>query len=610
VSHSGQLQGAIGARMSDPTKIRRRLVAVFAADVEGYSRLMGADEVGTLKQLTERRAILDRIIGEHGGRIANTAGDSVLAEFASAVEAVQCAVNAQTALAKTNASVALDRRFSFRIGVHVGDVIVSAGDLFGEGVNIAARLQTLANPGSVCISGETYDQVRKVLPITFMDLGAQHVKNIKEPIRAYHVGAPNKAREAVPAHWAEAENLLPIPDKPSIAVLAFQNISGDPEQQYFADGIAEDITTALSRFKSLFVIARNSSFSYKGKAIDVKRVGRELGVRYVLEGSVRKAGSRLRIAAQLIDAAIGTHIWADRFDGEPEGVFEFQDKVTEKVVGAIAPRVERAEIKRAWRRPPSNTDAYDCYLRGLACLSPMTVDGLEQALGLFTKASALDPDFASAYGMAIHCHAHRFDLLLAEAGDIAQRKGEILRLWQIVARVGQDDGVALGEAAWAVAFLLRDLSSARQLIDQALELNPNLASAWSNSGWINIWQGHPDLAIDHLGRAERLDPGSLRLTSFAAMAHARFFLGEYEKALGLAEGVLRRNPDAHVCLRIGAASAAFAGHIDTAHGLAARLQIIDPAFGVSRLREYLGPYQRSAFVEKYAEGLRLAGLPE
>ena len=596
--------------MSDPMTVSRRLVAVFAADVEGYSRLMGADEVGTLKGLTERRAILDRYIGDHRGRIANTAGDSVLAEFASAVEAVQCAVDAQTALAEANADVAPDRRISFRIGVHVGDVIVRAGDLFGEGVNIAARLQTLANPGSVCISGETYDQVRKVLPITFTDLGAQHVKNIQEPIRAYHVGAPNEARDAAPAHVAEVENLPPIPDKPSIAVLPFQNISGDPEQQYFADGMAEDITTALSRFKSLFVIARNSSFGYKGKAIDVKRVGRELGVRYVLEGSVRKAGSRLRIAAQLIDAASGAHIWADRFDGALEDVFEFQDQVTEKVVGAIAPRVERAEIVRAWRRPPSSTDAYDCYLRGLTCLSRMTVDGLEQALALFTKASALDPNYASAYGMAMHCHAHRFDLLLAETDDVAHRRSEISRLWQMVARVGQDDGVALSEAAWAVAYLLRDLSSARQLIDRALELNPNLAGAWANSGWINIWQGHPDLAIEHLGRAERLDPGSLRLTNFAATAHARFFLGEYEKALALAERMLRHSPDAHVCLRIGAASAAFAGHIDTAHGLAARLQIIDPAFGVSRLGEYLGPYQKAAFVEKYAEGLRLAGVPE
>lgn len=596
--------------MSDTMAVSRRLVAVFAADVEGYSRLMGIDEVGTLKGLTERRAILDRFIRNNRGRIANTAGDSVLAEFGSAVEAVQCAVNAQTALAEANANLAPDRRISFRIGVHVGDVIVRGGDLFGESVNIAARLQTLAKPGSVCISGETYDQVRKVLPITFTDLGLQHVKNIQEPIRAYHLYAPNEAKEAGHAQVAEAENLPPIPDKPSIAVLPFQNISGDPEQQYLADGMAEDITTALSRFKSLFVIARNSSFSYRGKAIDLKRVGRELGVRYVLEGSVRKAGRRLRIVVQLIDAVSGAHLWADRFDGALEDVFEFQDEVTEKVVGAIAPRVERAEIVRAWRRPPRNTDAYDCYLRGLTCLSPMTVDGLEQALALFTKASALDPDYASAYGMAMHCHAHRFDLLLAEAGDIEHRRNEISRLWQMVARVGQDDGVALGEAAWAVAYLLRDLSSARQLIDRALELNPNLASAWANSGWINIWQGYPDLAIEHLGRAERLDPGSVRLTNFAAMAHARFFLDEYDQALGLAERTLRQSPDAHVCLRIGAASAAFAGHVDTARGLAARLRIVDPAFGVSRLGEYLGPYQKSEFVEKYAEGLRLAGLPE
>jgi len=567
------------------TKVSRRLVAVFAADVEGYSRLMGADEVGTLKELTERRAILDKLIGEHRGRIANTAGDSVLAEFGSAADAVQCAVEAQTALADANSNQAPERRIWFRIGIHIGDVIVRAGDLFGDGVNIAARLQALANPGTVCISGATYDQVRKVLPMTFVDLGVQQVKNIQEQIRAYQVDAASETREAAAAHAAGAESPPPLPDKPSIAVLPFENMSGDPEQEYFADGMAEDITTALSRFKSLFVIARNSSFSYKGKAIDVKRVGRELGVRYVLEGSVRKAGSRLRIAVQLIDAASGAHIWADRFDGALEDVFEFQDEVTEKVVGAIAPRVERAEIVRAWRRPPSNTDAYDCYLRGLTCLSPMTVDGLEQALGLFTKASALDPDYASAYGMAMHCHAHRFDLLLAETDDIAHRRSEISRLWQIVARVGQDDGVALGEAAWAVAYLLHDLSSARQLIDRALELNPNLASAWANSGWLNIWQGHPDLAIEHLGRAERLDPGSLRLTSFAAMAHARFFVGEYERALGVAEGMLRHSPDAHVCLRIGAASAAFAGHVDTAHGLAARLQAIDPAFRVSRLGE-------------------------
>jgi adenylate cyclase len=264
--------------MSDPIGVSRRLVAVFAADVEGYSRLMGADEVGTLKGLTERRVILDRLIGDHRGRIANTAGDSVLVEFGSAVDAVQCAVEAQTALAEANSSIAPDRRISFRIGIHIGDVMIRAGDLFGDGVNIAARLQSIAKPGGVCISSATYDQVRKVLPMTFGDLGAQQVKNIQEPIRAYQVGSPSEEREA-PARVAEAESPPPLPDKTSIAVLAFQNMSGDPEQEYFADGMVEEIINALSRFKSLFVIARNSSFTFKGRAVDVKEVGRRLGVR-------------------------------------------------------------------------------------------------------------------------------------------------------------------------------------------------------------------------------------------------------------------------------------------------------------------------------------------
>ena len=321
--------------MSDPTKVSRRLVAVFAADVEGYSRLMGCDEVGTLQGLTERRAILDRIIGEHRGRIANTAGDSVLAEFGSAVEAVQCAVEAQTALAEANASLAPDRRISFRIGVHIGDVMVRAGDLFGDGVNIAARLQTLANPGTVCISGATYDQVRKVLPMTFVDLGVQQVKNIQEPIRVYRVGATSETREVAPVRATEAESPPPLPDKPSIAVLPFQNLSGDPEQEYFADGIAEDVLTTLSKIQELMVIARNSSFVFKGQTRDIREIGRALGVRYVLEGSVRRAGKRVRLAAQLIDSLNGAHVWADRFEGDLDDVFELQDRITQDIVSAL-----------------------------------------------------------------------------------------------------------------------------------------------------------------------------------------------------------------------------------------------------------------------------------
>jgi adenylate cyclase len=354
---------------------------------------MGVDEVGTLKGLTERRAILDRLIGQHGGSIANTAGDSVLAEFGSAVEAVQCAVEAQAALAEANSSLTPDRRISFRIGVHIGDVMVRAGDLFGDGVNIAARLQTLANPGTVCISGATYDQVRKVLPMTFVDLGVQQVKNIQEPIRAYQVGALTENREAAFARVAETESPPPLPDKPSIAVLPFENMSDDHEQEYFADGMVEEIITALSRFKWLFVIARNSSFTFKGRAVDIKEVGRRLGVRYVLEGSVRKAAGKVRITGQLIDAVTGAHIWADRFERDLTDVFALQDEVTVAVVLAIEPKLLQTEIAMAQRRRPENLTAYDCYLRAMQQSYSSTREGCAEVIRLAHRALELDPRF-------------------------------------------------------------------------------------------------------------------------------------------------------------------------------------------------------------------------
>jgi TolB-like protein/class 3 adenylate cyclase len=312
--------------VAEPIEVKRRLAAIFAADVEGYSRLMGADEVATLDALTARREILDSLIRMHGGRIANTAGDSVLAEFGSAVDAVRCAMEAQVALARANSTLPENRHINFRIGVHVGDVMVRAGDLFGDGVNIAARLQTLARAGGLCVCSVTYDQVRKILPLEFTDLGAQTVKNIEEPIRAYDVRGQGEAASSALKDVSSPGDRKPLalPDKPSIAVLPFQNMSGDPEQEYFADGMVEEIITALSRNKQLFVIARNSSFAFKGRAVDIKQVARDLGVRYVLEGSVRKSGNRIRITGQLIDAASGAHLWADRFDGALEDVFEFR----------------------------------------------------------------------------------------------------------------------------------------------------------------------------------------------------------------------------------------------------------------------------------------------
>src|SRR6202165_1733319 len=329
---------------------------------------MGTDEVATLYSLTARREILDGLITAHGGRIANTAGDSVLAEFGSAVDAVRCAIEAQVALAEANSTLPESRHINFRMGVHVGDVMVRAGDLFGDGVNIAARLQTLARAGGLCVSGVTYDQVRKILPLEFTDLGSQAVKNIEEPIRAYEIRAHGEEVSSLSKDVSAPSDRksLPLPDKPSIAVLPFQNLSGDPEQDHFADGMVEDITTALSRFKSLFVIARNSSFTYKGKAVDIQQVGRELGVRYVLEGSVRKAGSRVRIAGQLIEAATERHLWADHFDDALEDVFGLQDRVAMSVVGLIAPKLELAEIERSRQKPTGELDSYDFYLRGMA----------------------------------------------------------------------------------------------------------------------------------------------------------------------------------------------------------------------------------------------------
>jgi adenylate cyclase len=451
--------------MSDPLAVSRKLVAVFAADVEGYSRLMGTDEVGTLKGLTERRVILDKFIGEHRGRIANTAGDSVLAEFGSAVDAVQCAVDAQAALAEANASLPPDRHVNFRIGVHIGDVMVRAGDLFGDGVNIAARLQSLAKPGGVCISGATFDQVRKVLPMTFVDLGVQQVKNIQEPIRAYQVGGgPSETREVAPARIAEAESPPPLPDKPSIAVLPFQNMSGDPEQEYFADGMVEEIITALSRFKSLFVIARNSSFTFKGKAVDIKEVGRRLGVRYVLEGSVRKASGKVRITGQLIDAATGAHIWVDRFERDLTDVFALQDEVTVAVVSAIQPKLLQTEIEMATRRRPESLTAYDFFLRAIQQFYLSTGEGLAETIRLAHRALDLDPRFGLVAALAGASHMN--NVVRGYADDPQFERKEAIRLSRLALSIDDSDPDTLAWAAITSAFMVGDSESEIEMADR------------------------------------------------------------------------------------------------------------------------------------------------
>jgi adenylate cyclase len=388
-----------GAIVAQEFQIQRKLTAVFAADVEGFSRLMSADEDGTLRELASQRRILDAAIAKYRGRIANTAGDSVLAEFPSVSDAVQCAVGVQRELKENAAPLPADKRVQFRIGIHLGDVTPNGSDLLGNGVNIASRLQSIADANGLVISSTAYEQVRKTLPLQFVDLGEQRLKGLDDTIRAFAL--TNSADQTrAPASLPERGKSLPLPDKPSIAVLPFQNMSGDPEQEYFADGMVEDITTALSRFKSLFVIARNSSFTYKGKAVDIKQVGRELGVRYVLEGSVRRAGNRVRITGQLIEASTNNHLWADRFDGALEDVFDLQDQVTEKVVGAIVPRLDQVGIESIRHKPPENWHSYDHYLRGRMLLDQFTPEAMDEAEAEFHKAVALDPNFALGHAFA------------------------------------------------------------------------------------------------------------------------------------------------------------------------------------------------------------------
>ena len=557
----------------------RRLIAIFAADVEGYSRLMGADEVGTFKDLTQRRDILDSLIASRRGRIANTAGDSVLAEFGSAVDAVQCAVEAQAALSQANVGLSPDRHINFRIGVHVGDVMIKGGDLFGDGVNIAARLQTLASAGGVCLSGVAYDQVRKILPFAFADLGAQQVKNIDEPVRAFALVAE---RAAVVTASANASVPLALPDKPSIAVLPFQNMSGDPEQEYFADGIVEDIITALSRFKSLFVIARNSSFTFKGRAVDIKEVGRRLGVRYVLEGSVRKASGKVRITGQLIDAVTGAHIWADRFERDLTDVFALQDEVTIAVVSAIEPKMLQTEIAMATRRRPENLTAYDFYLRAMPQYYLATREGLAEAIRLAHRALELDPRFGSVAVLAGVCHM--INVVLGYTNDPQFDRKEAVRLARLALSIDDGDPDTLARASVISAYMVGDSEAEIEMADRAVALNPNSWITWNCRGNVYRIAGLPEEAIRSYERAIRMSPVDPRLhMTLTGIGMAFIELGRFDEAIVAGKKALRQNPSYVATYRCLASAFAHLGRDAEAHDAAARVLEIDPAFTISAL---------------------------
>ena len=405
----------------------RKLAAILAADVVGFSRLTGLDEDRTLARLRALRSdLIDPTIAVHNGRIVKRTGDGSLVEFRSVVDAVRCAIEVQNAMVERNAGVPTDRQIEFRIGIHLGDVVEeSDGDLMGDGVNIAARLEGIAQPGAICLSEDAYRQVRARLDLEVSDLGQTHLKNIVEPVRVYslQVGLPAQAKPSAPIATVRADNeekpaSLALPDKPSIAVLPFQNMSGDPEQEYFVDGMVEDIITGLSRIKWLFVIARNSSFTYKGRSVDVRQVGRELGVRYVLEGGVRKAGARLRITAQLIEAETGAHLWADRFDGSLDDVFELQDQITERVVGIVEPSLQHSEIERARQKRPENLDAYDLYLRALPYSATRRPADAKIAADLLESALKLNPRYATAHALLALC----YQMIFVQGGNREEDK--------------------------------------------------------------------------------------------------------------------------------------------------------------------------------------------
>jgi adenylate cyclase len=589
-----------------PGRVGRRLAAIVAADVAGYSRLMGLDEVGTARTLREHRKVTDALVAKHGGRLVKTTGDGVLLEFISVVDAVECAVAVQAVMAERNQGVPEDRRMLFRIGINLGDILTEGDDILGDGVNIAARLEGIAEPGGICISASAYDQVRGRVPVEFTDLGEQKLKNIERPVRAYAGKSKHLGMVAPVLHsHPEVPKPLPLPNKPSIAVLPFQNMSGDPEQEYFSDGMVEDIITALSRFKSLFVIARNSSFTYKGKTVDIKQVGRELGVRYLLEGSVRKSGNKVRITGQLIDATTGAHLWADRFDGSLDDIFELQDKITSSVVAAIAPRVEQAEIDRSQRKPTENPDASDLYYRAIHSHRRVTRQGYEDALRLARQAISLDPNFSTAYGLTLDCYVKLRDEGWITNDDIAA-EGKQYALRAI--EVGADDAYALARAANFFALVLNDLGTADVIADQAIALNPNLSEAWRMRGFVSSFLGRHETAIEQFHHAIRLNPLDPQIyLAETGLGWANFFLRRFDVALSwVARPVLKKHG---IAVAVAMVSYAMLGRIADAEVMLARRREAGTPMTITQIRKR-NKHWRQEELELFIEACRIAGVPE
>jgi TolB-like protein/Tfp pilus assembly protein PilF len=584
-------------------RAQRRLAAIVAADVAGYSRLIGDDEEGTLRAMrSHRRELIDPLLAEHGGRIANTAGDSLLLEFSSAVDAVRYAVAMQEGMAARNRDVEASRQIVFRIGIHVGDVVAEGSDMLGDGVNMAARLEGLSEPGGLVMSDDAHRQVRDRLDLAWRDGGAHEVKNIARPIRIWRWPPPSDTPIAGPGEPAT----LALPDKPSIAVLPFNNLSGDAEQEYFSDGITEDIITNLSRIRWLFVIARNSSFVFKGRAVDVRQVSSELGVRYVLEGSVRKAANKVRISAQLIDAKSSAHLWAERYDRDLTDIFAVQDEITENVAGAIEPAILAAEGLRARSRSEDDIDAWDMVMRAVSDYWRMTKEDSARAIALLEAAVERHPEYGPAHSILSFALLFAAQMGWSDLGSVRETASNLAQKAFVLDDQDPWAHIALGY----MHAMGRNSDEAILEYTKAIELSPSFAAAY---GWRGFAKAHAGLSAEAIADANvalRLSPKDPQNTIFVgATGLAHYLAGRNDEAISAAEECIRLRPGFLAAHRLRCAALAQSGRTVEAREALETVRKLQPHISASLLRRIL-PYPSSEYLDKFIEGLRKAGLPE
>jgi TolB-like protein/cytochrome c-type biogenesis protein CcmH/NrfG len=587
---------------------KRKLTAILSADVEGYSRLMDNDEETTIRALKDYRAIMSNLIKQYRGRVVDATGDNLLAEFVSAVDAVNCSVEIQRELAERNAELPDNRKMEFRMGVNVGDVVEEEDRLYGDGVNIAARVEGLAEAGGLCISGSVYDHIENKLELGYEFLGEQEVKNIAKPVRVYRVGMEPGERELSGRERKVVQSQAPeLPDKPSIAVLPFDNLSDDPEQVYFVDGIVEDIITELSRFRYIFVIARTTSFTYKGKSVDIRQVGRELGVRYVLEGSVRRIDDRVRITAQLIEAATGNHIWAERYDRILEDIFSVQDEITAQVAGSIQPEVLSAEMQRARHKPAESLDVWNYAVRARWHVLRITQEDNVEAKRLFGKALELEPNYVPALSFLVYCHI--CDVLFGWSKSPPESITEALRLARKAMSLDENDPwvqCALG----LTEFIGKNPDAAIAHFRKAIELNPNFALAYGYLSLQLAYAGEVKAAIEAGQKAIRLSPRDPELFHFNTAICTAYFVDErYTEALTWANKVIAERPGVPAARRVIAASLAQLDQVEEARKAMDDLLSITPGATATLLRNIIY-FKRPADFDRYIDALRKAGLPE